>query len=83
MKLDLNNEAVELLPEKAFYWAQENILAFADVHIGKAESLQKLGIPMPTGPHLEDLARIDRMIKKTRAKRIFMLGDFIHSRTSD
>ncbi|MBC7419185.1 MAG: ligase-associated DNA damage response endonuclease PdeM [Bdellovibrio sp.] len=82
MKLELSNEEIHLLPEKAFYWPKEKILGLSDVHIGKAESLQSFGIPIPSGPHLEDLANLEKLIEKTQAKSVFVLGDWIHQKNS-
>ena len=82
MTLNLCNEEVQLLAEKAFYWPREGLLVFSDVHIGKAESLQSQGIPLPSGSHLEDLYKIERLIQKTQPKKVFILGDFIHQKNS-
>lgn len=82
MNVTLANEEIELLPEKAFYWKKESLLGFSDVHLGKAESLQSYGIPVPSGSHHEDLKKISNLIEKTNAKKIVILGDFIHQKNS-
>ena len=82
MKLNIEHEEIHFLAEKAFYWPKEKLLGLSDLHVGKAESLQKLGLPIPSGTHLNDLNRLSQLIKFTHAERVFILGDFIHQRSS-
>ncbi len=82
MKIQCANEEIDLLPERAFFWAKEKLLGFSDVHIGKAESLQGFGIPLPAGTHREDLKKITDLIRTTGAQQVFILGDWIHARNS-
>jgi len=82
MILRCAGEQIQLLPEKAFYWPKEKLLGFSDVHLGKAESLQQYGIPLPSGSHSEDLNRMTKLIEKTAAEKIIILGDLIHQKNS-
>ena len=82
MKITARGEEIHLLPEKAFFWPKEKILGFSDVHLGKAESFQKMGIPLPSGEHLEDLENISNLIESTGATRVFILGDLVHAKSS-
>jgi uncharacterized protein len=82
MKLTIAHEEIQLLSEKAFFWPKEKLIGLSDIHIGKAESLQKMGIPVPSGAHLNDLLRLQSLIVKTNAEKVFILGDFIHQKSS-
>jgi DNA ligase-associated metallophosphoesterase len=52
----------------------------ADVHWGKAATFRAAGIPIPGGTTTEDLARLDRAIRRTGARRLVVLGDLFHAR---
>ncbi len=82
MKITVQNEDLHLLSKKAFFWPREKILGFSDVHLGKAESFQQWGVPLPSGEHQQDLANISSLIHETEATRVFILGDLVHHKSS-
>jgi hypothetical protein len=82
ISLNFQGETLELLPEKAFFWKSSSILGFSDVHLGKAESYQAAGVPMPSGSHFEDLSMISTLIERHQPKTVLILGDWIHQRSS-
>lgn len=82
MKIQVANQDIELLPEKALIWQEEHLLALSDVHLGKADSYQAAGVPVPSGSHREDLERISQLIHKYQIKKVVILGDWIHNRFS-
>ena len=82
MKIEVQKEILSLLPERAFFWEKQKVLGFSDVHLGKADSFQKAGIPLPSETHDEDLRQIQHLIESHRPKRIVILGDFIHDKNS-
>lgn len=82
MIVRLAGEEIHLLPQKAFYWPAKKLLGFSDVHLGKAESLQAHGIPIPSGNHVDELSKIFKLIEETSAEKVIILGDLIHHRTS-
>jgi uncharacterized protein len=71
---------VELLPERALHWPEAGVLAVADLHWGKTESFQQHGIPLPLGVLDDDLARLSAALHGTRARRLLLVGDLVHSR---
>jgi DNA ligase-associated metallophosphoesterase len=77
----MKSEQIELLPERAFFWPQKKILGLSDIHVGKAVSLQKLGIPIPSHDN-DDLYNLADLIQKHQPEHIYILGDFIHQRNS-
>lgn len=82
MTIEVCNENLKLLPEKAFYWEKEKLLGFSDVHLGKAESFQKIGIPLPSETRAEDLNRMRKLVEELNPKKVVILGDFIHDKES-
>ena len=72
-------EPLLLLPEKAVYAPRHGALLIADAHFGKAVSFRRLGVPVPRGTTSETLAVLDGLIERTGARRIVVLGDFLHS----
>ena len=68
-----------LLPEKAAFIAASGTLLVADAHIGKAVTFRALGVPVPRGTTSETLAGLSALVRRTGARRIVFLGDFLHS----
>jgi DNA ligase-associated metallophosphoesterase len=74
-------ESFALLPERAVYWERERALLVADVHLGKAQTFQRAGIPVPQAVHDADLDRLSHLLHRTGARRLIVLGDLFHSST--
>jgi uncharacterized protein len=68
-----------LLPQRAAYVPAHRSLLVADLHIGKAVSFRRLGVPVPGGTTAESLAMLSAAIAVSGAQRIVFLGDFLHS----
>jgi DNA ligase-associated metallophosphoesterase len=73
-------ERVELCAERALHWPRERTLFVADVHLGKAAAFRAGGVPLPRGATAADLARLTRLLERSRATRLVILGDFFHAR---
>lgn len=78
--LTIGGEEVRLLPERALFWPRACTLVVADVHWGKAATFRAAGIAIPGGTTSEDLARLDRAVHRTGARRLVVLGDLFHAR---
>jgi uncharacterized protein len=78
--IDVAGEEITLLPERAVYWARERTLFVADPHFGKAASFRALGVPVPRGTTAGTLERLDVVLRRTAAKHLTFLGDFLHAR---
>jgi DNA ligase-associated metallophosphoesterase len=74
------SERVELFAERALHWPRMRTLFVADVHLGKAAAFRAGGLPVPRGATAADLARLTRLIERTGAARVVVLGDFFHAR---
>ncbi len=68
-----------LLAERAVWLAHERLLLVADLHLGKAVSFRKLGVPVPHGTTLGNLSRLTDLVHAHEALGIVFLGDFLHS----
>ena len=80
LRIDLQGEAVVLLPERALFWEREEALIVADVHLGKAAAFRAAALPLPGGTTTEALARLGAAAKRTGARRLLFLGDLLHAR---
>lgn len=79
---ELAGEAVRFLAARALWWPRERTLFVADVHLGKAESFRRLGVPMPLGPTLGTLDRLSRLMTDLPVARLIVLGDLLHARAA-
>jgi DNA ligase-associated metallophosphoesterase len=77
---EVAGERLELLPERAAYWARTRTLLVADPHFGKAAAFRAAGVLVPRGTTTETLARLDLCLERTSAIRIVFLGDFLHAK---
>src|SRR6476469_9316188 len=71
-------ERVALYAARALYWPRCMTLFIADLHLGKAATFRAGGVPLPRGSTAADLARLTRLIERTSAARLGVLGDFLH-----
>jgi DNA ligase-associated metallophosphoesterase len=72
-------ERLRLLPQRAALLCDAGLLLVADLHLGKAQSFRRLGVPVPEGTTAAALARLDDCLAATGARGIVFLGDLIHS----
>lgn len=77
---EILGESFFLLPQKAIYRVSDESLLLSDLHLGKAITFQKNGIPLSKKPEEEDLLRLKDLLLQTQAKKVFFLGDLFHSR---
>lgn len=80
LELVLSGETVHLLAERAVYWPAAETLFIADTHWGKAATFRAASIPIPGGTTAADLARLSRVLHRTAARRLVILGDMLHAR---
>jgi len=70
-----------LLPGRAAFMAASATLLVSDLHLGKAAAFRSAGIPVPEGSAQADLARLERLVRETAARRLIVLGDLFHARS--
>jgi DNA ligase-associated metallophosphoesterase len=70
-----------LLPGRAAFLPATATLLVSDLHLGKAATFRSAGIPVPEGSAQSDLARLERLVRGTAARRLIVLGDLFHARS--
>jgi DNA ligase-associated metallophosphoesterase len=72
--------SLQLLPERALWYAEASTLFVADLHWGKAAAFRAAHVPVPMGTTSSDLARLTSAIAATAARHLVVLGDLLHAR---
>ncbi|MFZ4731642.1 MAG: ligase-associated DNA damage response endonuclease PdeM [Pirellulales bacterium] len=72
-------DGIVLLPGRAAWLPATGTLLAADLHLGKAASFRRAGIPVPEGTAAADLDRLTRLLAERRARRLVVLGDLFHA----
>ncbi|WP_423147576.1 ligase-associated DNA damage response endonuclease PdeM [Rubrolithibacter danxiaensis] len=75
----IQEQHLELLPQKAVFWKKENCLIVSDVHFGKVGHFRKAGIAIPKAMEQEDLAVLSDLIQEYKPGTLIFLGDLFHS----
>lgn len=71
---------MDLLPQRAVWLPGPRALLVADVHLGKAASFRRLGVPVPRGTTAGNLERLDALLMTLApVHHLVVLGDLIHS----
>jgi len=81
VEIEVRGERLALLPERAVHWARERTLFAADTHWGKAAAFRAAALPIPEAMTDDDLARLARVVERTGAERLIVLGDLLHARS--
>ncbi len=79
-ELAWRDEVLHLSPERAIYWPAQKTLLVADTHFGKSAAFRQAGIALPHGLTAANLRRLSALVDATRAERMIVLGDLLHSR---
>ena len=79
-RLQWQTSELELLPQRALWHKATGCLLVADLHLGKAESFQASGIPLPSDGDLNTLNQLLDLAAQLQPQRVVVLGDLIHSR---
>ena len=65
-------------PDGALFWPAEEALLVADLHLEKASWFARLGQFLPPYDSHATLSGLAREVERTRAKRLYCLGDSFH-----
>jgi DNA ligase-associated metallophosphoesterase len=74
-----SGENLILTNQRAVFWERRNALILSDLHLGKAAHFRKNGIALPTQITLQDLSRLELLIRHYGAQQVIVVGDLIHS----
>ncbi len=72
-------QTLQLLPQKAIFWEEQQALLIANLHIGKVRHFHKAGIPIPDKTWLKDLLNLQALLTQYQVKTCYFLGDLFHS----
>lgn len=78
--ITLLGHTLQLLAEKAIYLPQRRLLLVADVHLGKSETFQAAGVPIPNAINQATLMRLQHLCDRHEPTKLVILGDLFHSR---
>jgi len=78
--IDILGTPLQLLAEKAVYLEQAQTLLVADVHLGKSDTFQRSGIPIPNTINQETLDRLYSLCLQVQPQQLIILGDLFHSK---
>lgn len=76
---EIAGESLALRPDRLVWWEARATLLAADTHLGKEATFRRRGVPLPGGGLEESLNRLSLAIRQTGARRLVVLGDFIHA----
>lgn len=79
LNLTLRNTSFVLLPQKALYKPDEELLVIADVHPGKAKHFLKGGVNIPASSQQKDYNNLARLFLNFQPEKVYFLGDLFHS----
>lgn len=68
-----------LLPGRAAFIPTSGTLLVADLHLGKAATFRRAGIPIPEGSAAGDLERLAALVGAHGVRRVLILGDLLHA----
>ncbi len=83
LDIKLKDQRLTLLPQRAVFWHEHQMLIVADPHFGKAAVFRRSGIALPKGMTADDLDRLEKALAAVRASTVLFLGDLMHSRVTD
>lgn len=78
MNIQIKNQTLTLLSERALFWQNEQVLVLGDLHIGKVMHFRKNGIQVPATIVHEELERFVQLVHATQPKLIIIVGDLFH-----
>lgn len=79
MRFEIRGQCFEALPERALFWHERSTLLLADVHLGKDQVFRRHGVGLPRGLLEDELTRMDKLLTETGARRLLVLGDWVHA----
>jgi DNA ligase-associated metallophosphoesterase len=74
-----NQQKLILTNQRALFWKIENALVLSDLHVGKAATFRKHGIPISKKVLEDDLDRLQQLIEHFEAEKLIIVGDLFHA----
>ena len=76
--LSVCGEELLLVGDRAVIWARSRAVIVADTHFGKSSVFNRHGVAVPAGTDERDRARLTHLLHRFGARRLLILGDFMH-----
>jgi DNA ligase-associated metallophosphoesterase len=76
----IQDAKLQLLPERAIWWAAAHTLFVADVHLGKDATFARHAIPLTTRTSEQNLQQLSYLLNTYHAQHLVILGDWLHAR---
>jgi uncharacterized protein len=80
--VQVRDETLRLLPEKAIWWEKHRLLLLSDLHLGKSGHFRKHGIAAPGELNRKTLQKLGGLIDQLQPQKVIVLGDLFHSRAN-
>ncbi|HEX4843417.1 MAG TPA: ligase-associated DNA damage response endonuclease PdeM [Limnobacter sp.] len=75
-------ESLHLSAHRTAYSPIHKALFVADVHLGKAATFRRLGVPVPAGTTQANLSRLSAAIAQFDVQALYFLGDLLHAKAA-
>ncbi|NJL48153.1 MAG: ligase-associated DNA damage response endonuclease PdeM [Leptolyngbyaceae cyanobacterium SM2_5_2] len=75
----LASHRLRLLPQKAVWIESLRALLVSDIHLGKSETFQHYGLPIPSQVNDGTLQRLAALCTQHQPNSLWILGDLFHS----
>jgi len=73
-------QSLELGSEKTLLWREKELLVAADLHLGRALTRGAAGKTDALAADSATLQRLARVVRESNARKLLILGDFVHGR---
>lgn len=80
--ISIGKTMIVLLPHKAVWVPDMELLLIADSHLGKDASFRSGGVPVPSDSTQATLDRLHKVIELAQPKQLVILGDMFHDQRS-
>lgn len=74
-----NAQKLILTNQRALFWQTEKALVLSDLHVGKAATFRKHGIPISKKVLEDDLDRLQQLIEYFDTEKLIIVGDLFHA----
>jgi len=78
--LAVGQTQLHLLGDRALYLPAQQALLVSDLHLGKAETFQHFGLPVPSQVNQGTLTRLEALCAQCKPNSLWILGDLFHGR---
>ena len=78
-EINHHQQSFILTNQRALFWETEKALVLSDLHVGKAATFRKHGIPISKKVLEDDLHRLQQLIDYFDTEKLIIVGDLFHA----